>query len=78
LSDYIFNLLRRPVNSAHPYISLGPFSLREKDRMREVLLRFSPLTPTLSRREREKQCALFAGWVSIYDTNYITNSRMLK
>jgi len=40
-----------------------PFSLREKDRMREckigMLPGFDPLTPTLSRREREfmgQQC----------------------
>jgi len=33
-------------------VSQDPFSLREKDRMRGVYSYF-PLTPTLSRRERE-------------------------
>jgi len=33
---------------------IGPFSLREKDRMRGVIgRRFSPLTPALSLWERE-------------------------
>jgi hypothetical protein len=42
----------------------SPFSLREKDRMREIKLNtfvddFDPLTATLSRKEREKIQCLF-------------------
>jgi len=42
------------VTSAHPGHTLGPFSPREKDRMRAFVALLA-LTPALSRREREKR-----------------------
>jgi hypothetical protein len=46
-------------------MDLGPFSFREKDRMRGEITCFNPLSPTLSLWEREeKACALFDGFIS--------------
>ncbi len=55
--------VRKPMRTFNKHLLLGPFSLREKDRMRgekgifpSFEPHFNPLTPTLSLGERELLC----------------------
>ena len=57
-------LLRRTVNSEHLH-RRGPFSLREKDRMRAGFTVACPHPIPLPQGEGEKQYALFDGWISM-------------
>jgi hypothetical protein len=57
------DLLRRPVNSAHTGLR-GPFSLREKDRMRAGFAVVCPHPDPLPEGGGEKLYALFVGRIS--------------